>query len=101
MSWLPVTQDLSELKSMGSVDLRAFAKGPLHVMVGREPRSGGLKWHMSISHPNRFPTWSEIKDARYSMMPTEITVAMILPPPSEYVNVHNNCFHLWEIDDDL
>jgi hypothetical protein len=21
---------------------------------------------------------------------------MILPPPDEYVNVHETCFHLWE-----
>jgi hypothetical protein len=58
------------------------------------------KWHLSISTPYRYPTWDEIKQARYDFLPDEITIAMILPPKSEYVNVHNYCFHLYEIDGD-
>jgi hypothetical protein len=26
-----------------------------------------------------------------------VTMAMILPPKSEYVNIHNFCFHLHQI----
>jgi hypothetical protein len=59
------------------------------------------RWHMSISHPKRYPSWDEIKGARYKFLPTHIHVAMILPPPSEYVNLHPNCFHLWEVQDPL
>jgi hypothetical protein len=54
-------------------------------------------WHMSISHPNRYPTFDEIRDARYEFMPDNIVAAMLYPPKSEYINVHPNCFHLWEI----
>ena len=54
-------------------------------------------WHMSISHPSRYPTWDEIKEARYKYTPNEVTMAMLLPPKEEYVNVHPNCFHLWEV----
>ena len=57
------------------------------------------KWHLSISHPNRYPTWDEIKKARYKFMPKDITAAMFLPPEKEYINVHPNCFHLWQIID--
>jgi hypothetical protein len=46
---------------------------------------------------SRYPTWDEIKEARYKYLPAEITVALILPPLGEYVNVHPNCFHLYEI----
>jgi len=55
--------------------------------------------HLSISHPDRYPTWDEIRDARYAIMPDEITVAMFLPPKKDYVNVNENTFHLWETID--
>lgn len=56
-------------------------------------------WHVSISHPARYPTWDEIADARYALVPDEVTMAMLLPPRAEYVNAHDRCFHLWQIDD--
>lgn len=58
-----------------------------------------LLWHISIAHPDRYPSWDEIAEARYKFCPTDITMAMLLPPPGEYVNEHPHCFHLWQIDD--
>ena len=61
------------------------------------------QWHMSISHktmdnkPGRYPTWDEIRDARYRFCPENKTMAMLLPPRSEYVNIHETTFHLWEL----
>jgi hypothetical protein len=74
---------------------RVFRLGECLVIVGHSAPS----WHLSISHPNRYPTWDEIKTARYELLPHDITVAMLLPPPDEYINIHPNCFHLWEIED--
>ena len=54
-------------------------------------------FHLSISHSGRYPTWNEIKQARYELLPDEITMIMYLPPKDEFVNVHKNCFHLWQI----
>lgn len=80
--------------------------GHLTVFVGRTASDG---WHLSISHrrnlvdalgqhpPMRNPTWEEIRDARYLFIPSDINVAMFLPPPGEYVNVHQTTFHLWEV----
>lgn len=81
------------------------ADGHLTVLVGREPGPDGPMWHLSISHrtnearprPGRYPEWDEIAEARYQFIPDEVTVAMLLPPRSEYVNLHETCFHLWEI----
>lgn len=56
------------------------------------------KWHMSISRDDRYPDWDDIRDARYDILPADVTMAMLLPPMSEYVNLHPNCFHLHEID---
>ena len=72
---------------------RCFTWGEISVLKGFEDGH----WHISISHPRRYPTWEEIKAARYDLLPHDITMAMILPPPTEYVNVHQNCFHLWQI----
>lgn len=54
-------------------------------------------WHMSISHEERYPNWDEIKQVRYSLLSRTKTFAMLLPPPEEYVNIHNNCFHIHEL----
>lgn len=85
---------------------RLFTKGECRVLVSREHHTasilnvgpGKLRYHLSISCANRYPTWDEIKDARYCLLPLGLTFAQILPPPNEYTNVHPNCFHLWEID---
>ena len=66
----------------------------LAVIVAWEPGDG---WHLSISHPTRYPTWDEIRDARYDLLPDDCTMAMLLPPRAEYVNLHPNCFHLHEV----
>ena len=68
------------------------------VLISRDPDKGRIRWHLSISHPTRYPKWDEIKEARYKFLPDEVTMAQILPPRGEYVNVHPNCFHLHEID---
>jgi hypothetical protein len=83
--------------------------GHLSVLVGRElGHLGGPKWHLSIRHrtnedkpqPGRYPTWDEIKDARYRFVPDGVTMAQLLPPKAEFVNLHETCFHLWEIEHD-
>jgi len=56
-------------------------------------------WHLSISHPDRYPTWDEVADARYELVPDQVTMAMLLPPKADYLNLHQHCFHLWQIDD--
>lgn len=97
----------------GAPGLRIYqlnvADGHLMVLVGAETAGRDEpRWHLSISHrtnerppkPGRYPTWDEIKDARYRFMPGDITVAQILPPEDEFVNAHATTFHLWEIPEE-
>jgi hypothetical protein len=78
---------------------RNVGDGRLTVIVGLEPKG----WHMSISHadhrgqPRRYPRWDEIAEARYSLVPADVSMVMFLPPPSEYVAVHDTTFHLHEL----
>lgn len=91
-------------------DLRVYNKLAkdgtfVRAMVGTIPGHGK---HLSISgmmrvgkylQPGRYPTWDEIKDARYRFVDDRIEMVMHLPPKSEYVNVHQSCFHLHELVD--
>lgn len=94
-------------RDMGTVQLpmmkdtitRSFMKGPCYALVSQENHVGRMRWHLSISCSNRYPGWEEIKDARYALLPVGLTFAQVLPPLTEYLNVHPNCFHLWEIGD--
>lgn len=57
------------------------------------------QWHVSVSHPDRYPTWDEIASAREKYTPDDVTMVMILPPLAEYVNLHQTTLHLWQMDD--
>ena len=77
---------------------RWYTWGDLRVCVG-DPHIEGC-WHISISHPYRYPTWDEIYTARYTFCPHDITMAIFLPKTSEYVNIHPNCFHVYQVFDE-
>ena len=82
--------------------LQAYQKGPVKLFfVPRErtktyaEQRTEFSAHLSISCEDRYPTWDEIKEARYRFMPRDRDVFMILPAEEDYVNIHPNCFHLW------
>lgn len=74
--------------------LKAYRAGKIMILVGWHPVMG---WHMSISHPERYPTWDEVANARYKLLPDNMEFGMMLPPPGAYINIHNFCFHLHEM----
>lgn len=76
----------------------AWRRGALTAFVAQEWDGKRNAWHMSISHPRRYPTWDEIAAARYDLIPDAVTMAQLLPPRAEYVNVHERTFHLWEVE---
>lgn len=98
MTWRKIKAPIPGVKAIQ----KEVHDGHLTVLVGQEPDG----WHLSISHrltnrePGRYPTWDEIKDARYRFAPLDITMAMLLPPQDEYVNAHPTTFHLWEVPAD-
>jgi hypothetical protein len=54
-------------------------------------------YHLSVAHTDRLPTWDEVRDARYAVVPNEHAMALLLPPRDEYVNVHEHCLQLIEV----
>ncbi|HSS11890.1 MAG TPA: hypothetical protein VLL25_18525, partial [Acidimicrobiales bacterium] len=77
---------------------RRVSDGTLTVIVGEEPEG----WHLSISFADhrgrhgRYPRWDEIAEARYQHTPDDVTMVMFLPPPEDYVALHDTTFHLHE-----
>lgn len=74
-----------------------YRMGECKIMLSSEAEIKENGWHFSISHPTRHPTWEEQKNARYQLCPPEITMASYMPPMSEFVNIHEHCFHWWEV----
>jgi hypothetical protein len=73
--------------------LRTYRLGECNIIVTKEYG----EFHMSIANRNRLPTWREVSEARYRVLPDNVTMAMLLPPMSEYLNVHEFCLQLVQI----
>lgn len=79
---------------------KRVAGGGLRAILSEDVPGG---WHLSVSFAAatptgkaRYPSWDEIADARYELLPSALTFVLFLPPPEEYVNLHDTCFHLHE-----
>ncbi|MGV8947566.1 MAG: DUF7694 domain-containing protein [Lutibacter sp.] len=51
--------------------------------------------HISITHNDRYPTWDEIRNIKYYFYP-DVPMIMHFPADPNYVNIHENCFHLYQ-----
>lgn len=114
--------DMGKLKPSGVLNWKKTDNRELHILqlknaYAKEPNSKFIgEWkerdrklrlfvsvdngllHMSISHPKRYPSWDEILRTRYKFFPENVELVMYLPKKGEYVNVHENCFHLWQVN---
>jgi hypothetical protein len=53
-------------------------------------------WHLSISRPERLPSYSELVTARYRLLPDIMEMSMHFPHMTEFVNVHPYTLHLYQ-----
>lgn len=99
-----------EMLLQASPGVKAYRMGDCGIFVAREPMGFQTspvavtvdppRWHLSISHPSRYPSWDEMSEARDHLLPGELVFAILFPAKwNQYVNAHPNCFHLWEIHD--
>jgi len=86
-------QKLSGLCALLSIDTYD------NTCVDLPPMGKGEYFHISISRRDSYPEWDEMRDFIYNDCPffdNRRDVIMILPPFTQYVNVHNNCFHFYQ-----
>lgn len=57
------------------------------------------RWHLSVSHRDRIPTWGELGDARDALLPAHIHFMVPHPPRRFWVNYNRRVLHLWECRD--
>ena len=83
----------------GAEDVFYFEFGEATVILSRQDDGRGMRWHLSVSCPDRHPTWDEIKTARYRLLGPDVVMAMILPRADDYVNVarQDHVFQLWQL----
>lgn len=51
--------------------------------------------HVSVSYPDRCPTWAEMCHVKALFWDDEDAVMQVHPPLSTWVNNHSFCLHLW------
>lgn len=78
---------------------KSYRMGACFIILSPPVVEFNMGWHMSISCKNRYPTWDEVAQARYCLIPDELTMVMHLPPRSEYISVHQFCFQLRQLMD--
>jgi len=74
--------------------------GEIYFPAQREPMAvvwsfGGGWEHVSVSYPNRMPSWAEMCKVKEMFWNDEETVVQYHPKKSEYKNLHPYCLHLW------
>jgi hypothetical protein len=96
------------LQRAGTSELTILRKrvpdGELRAIRSCEPPDH--RWHLSVSHwkqkwgrrhpKPRYPTWEELADARYDLLPANLMVVLYMPPAEEIVAILDNTLHMWE-----
>lgn len=78
---------------IGRAPLQVIASDGLVVPDEHQALAG---WeHVSVSLPDRCPTWAEMCRIKELFWDDEDTVVQFHPPRSQYVNNHPYCLHLW------
>jgi hypothetical protein len=58
--------------------------------------SAGDGWdHVSVSRRNRCPNWAEMEHVKRLFFKDEETAMQLHVPPSDHINCHPTCLHLW------
>lgn len=66
-------------------------------VADKRSRTRDWRWHLTISHANRPPTWVEINLAR-DLVPDDLHFCMPFPH-SGFLPNEGNAVHLWEVKD--
>lgn len=69
---------------------------PIDGAVIRIVASSDFDWdHVSASRANRCPNWIEMEHIKRLFFNKDETAMQLHVPPSDHINKHPNCLHLW------
>ena len=91
---LPINWSVREL----GLDGGAYkSRNGLAVIISCCIEEDGKNWvHLSVSRKNSMPTWGELVDVKEIFLGKNAVAIQVLPPRSEWVNVHPFCLHLYQ-----
>ena len=70
--------------------------GTLLIIASAGDANPDIPWeHVSVSLPNRCPTWEEMDAVKRLFWADDEAVMQLHPPRSMWVNRHPHCLHLW------
>jgi hypothetical protein len=69
------------------------------IWSAQREKDGRVWLHASMAHPDRIPTWDELKILKAWLVTDDRYAYQVLPPASRYVNVHPHVLHLWAVID--
>ncbi len=72
------------------------AHSDLLVIAGGRVEKDGKRWiHVSMSYPQKLPGWNVYRMVKDRFIGRDKKAIQVLPPDSEYVNLHPNVLHMW------
>lgn len=57
------------------------------------------RWHLSVAGSTRLPRWDEVVEVAHRFRPG-VMFCIPLPPRQFWLNDHELCLHVWEINDE-
>lgn len=71
----------------------------LRALLSREEWTpGDERWHLSVSGPQRVPTWDELAMTAHELRPG-VPMVLGVPPRSQWMNRNEFVLHMWEVKD--
>lgn len=68
----------------------------VRVLFSARTEADGKRWlHVSLSRPNRLPTWSDIRKVKDIFVGRDRLAIQVFPRQADYVNIHPYVLHLW------
>lgn len=110
-TWDEISQDGRLLKEKFDVDPvnreRFFGQGWIKLRGHRICDAAGVVFgssengweHISVSFPNRCPTWDEMCVAKDIFWREDEACIQVHPAREVYINVHKYCLHIWRPKD--
>jgi hypothetical protein len=78
-------------ETCGAFTIPSPVMGTLSVVA-----SAGLGWdHVSVSTPNRLPTWTEMEHVKRLFWKPDAVVMQLHVAEKDHINLHPYCLHLW------
>lgn len=92
--------DLPRAGPPGSTVFRHLTR-PLVAIRSRDDFEGDSepRWHLSVSHQSRIPTWEELGLARDALLPEDLHFMVPHPPRRYWLNYDHRVLHLIEMRD--